>query len=199
MRQLALAAAAIAALALGGWYVVEMVPGNAAAAAIGSGAAEHPQQIRSLRLDGDRLPVTILGAKLATKVGDTLDMVRLIADRQALRDTLVGRGYWAAEVSAPDIVFGDDGGAHITIRIATGPVFHVRDVAITGDRSDALRSELTLAAGDDVSPERLARNADLLASFLRRSGAPSAEVTVETTTDLAARAVDVRFVVSRTH
>lgn len=213
MRSLFLAAAAVAALGAGGWYVAEWMPSSAAAAAsittAGRSAAgtialppardraDHPQQIRSLRLDGDRLPTTILGAKLASKIGDTLDLDRLAADRKTLRDALIGRGFWAAEVSAPEIVFGDDGGAHVSFRIVTGPVFHIRTVTVAGDAPAGLLAEVTLTAGDDVSPDRLARNADLLASALRRRGATAATVSVETSTDRDTRSVDVTFVVTR--
>src|SRR5690242_20651623 len=111
MRSLFLAAAAVAALGAGGWYVAEWIPSSAAAAASITAArsaagviavppardrADHPQQIRSLRLDGDRLPTTILGAKLGSKIGDTLDADQLAADRKTLRDALIGRGFWAA-------------------------------------------------------------------------------------------------------
>src|SRR5690348_7316527 len=164
MRSVLLAAAAIAALAAGGWYVAEWMPSQqAAAASITSRPADHPQQIRSVRLDGERLPTTLLGAKLSTKIGDSLDLARLAADRQVLRDAMLARGCWAADVGAPDIVFGDDGGAHVSFRIVAGPVFHVRGVTIAADAAtaEALRTELTLSEGDDVSPERLARNADL--------------------------------------
>jgi outer membrane protein assembly factor BamA len=197
MRSLVLVAAAIGALGAGGWYVVEWMPSQAAAAAsITSPPADHPQQIRSVRLEGERLPTTLLGAKLSTKIGDTLDLARLATDRQVLRDAMLARGCWAADVSAPDIVFGDDGGAHVSFRIVPGPVFRVRAVTIAAADA-ALRTELTLAEGDDVSPDRLARNAELLTSYLRRHGNADARVTVETATDRDARAVDVTFVVSR--
>jgi outer membrane protein assembly factor BamA len=203
MRSLVLAAAAIAALGIGGWYVVEWMPNQAAAAATSMASrkadrADHPQQIRSLRLAGERLPTTLLGAKLSTKIGDTLDLARLAADRQVLRDAMLARGCWAADVSGPEIAFGDDGGAHVSFRIVQGPVFRVRGVTIAGDAatSAALRTELTLAEGDDVSPDRLARNAELLTSYLQRHGSPGARVTVETATDRDARAVDVTFVVT---
>jgi outer membrane protein assembly factor BamA len=199
VRSLVLVAAAIGALGAGGWYVVEWMPGEAAAAAtMVSRPADHPQQIRSLRLEGDRLPITLLGAKLSTKIGDTLDIARLASDRQVLREAMLGRGCWAAEISAPEIAFGDDGGAHVSFRIVPGPVFRVRGVAIAADAATAaaLRTELTLAEGDDVSPDRLARNAELLTSYLQRHGDAAAQVTVETATDRDARAVDVTFVVT---
>lgn len=197
MRSLLLVVSAVAALVASGWYLVEWMPHEAAAAASLAPRAERvrPQEIRSLRLEGDRLPLTILAAKMSTRVGDSLDALALDLDRRALRDALIARGHWAADVSAPEIVFGDDGGAHVSFAIVPGEVFHVRDVAIEGSTVIALRHALTLTAGDDVSPQRLARNAELLAAYLDRHGHAGCEVTVETTTDRAARAVDVKFVV----
>jgi outer membrane protein assembly factor BamA len=197
MRSLLLAVTA-ALVALGaGWYVVEWMPSEArAAASIGHSRAARPQEIRSVRLTGDRLPLTILESRLATKVGDSLDADRLDADRIALRDVLVARGFWATDVSPAEIAFGSDGGAHVTFRVTTGLVFHVRGVAIEGEDRGVLAEALTLTAGDDVSPQRLARNAELLATHLARAGRP-AQVSVETTTDREAYAVDVTFVVKR--
>jgi hypothetical protein len=207
MRSLFLVTAALAALVAGGWYVVEWMPSGAAAASItaagtppaaGPARKVHPQQIRSIRLIGDRLPTTILAAQLTAEVGTPLDQDVLDADRARLRETLIGRGYWAADVGEPVVAFGDDGGAHVSYRIVTGTVFHVRAVRVTGDATvDELAEALTLAPGDDVSPQRLARNAELLGAYLARHGKP-ALVTVETTTDRDARAVDVAFVVRKT-
>jgi outer membrane protein assembly factor BamA len=208
MRSLFLVTAALAALVAGGWYVVEWMPSGAAAASItATGTPEvqaapvpavRPQQIRSIRLIGDRLPTTILAAQLTAEVGAQLDQEVLDADRARLRETLIGRGYWAADVGEPVVAFGDDGGAHVSYRIATGTVFHVREVRVTGDATAAeLAEALTLGPGDDVSPQRLARNAELLGAYLARHGKP-AQVTVETTTDRDARAVDVAFVVRKT-
>jgi len=201
MRSLLLVAAALAALVAGGWYVVEWMPheGVAAASVTATPAQVHPQQIRSIRLDGDRLPLTILGATLSAKVGDTLDQATLDADRQTLRDTLIGRGFWAAEVGAPEITFGGDGGAYVAYRIDPGAVFHVRSVTVAPPSvrgaDGALDAAVTLSPGDDVSPQRLSRNAELITSYLARHGHPGAQVSIETTTDRDARAVDVKFVV----
>ena len=197
MRSLLLVVAAVAALVASGWYLVEWMPGEASAAASIAPAPgrSRPQEIRSLRLDGDRLPLTILGAKLTTHVGDTLDELALDVDRRALRDALIARGHWAAEVSAPEITFARDGGAHVSFKVVTGEVFHLRGVAIAGTSVAALRDALTLTAGDEVTPQRLARNAELLGAYLDRHGHPGCQVTVETTTDIGARAVDVEFVV----
>lgn len=201
MRSLLLVVTALAALSAGGWYVVEWMPHDGVASASASGAltaparALHPQQVRSIRLLGDRLPLTILEAQLSVKIGDLLDDERLAADRRAVRDALVERGHWAADVSAPELLFGDDGGVHVSYRVVPGPIFHVRDVSIVGGAAPA--EPLTLTTGDDVSPQRLARNAELLAAYLARHDAPGARVTVETATDRDARAVDVTFVVQR--
>ena len=197
MRSLLLALTA-ALVALGaGWYVVEWMPSEArAAASLTQVRAARPQEIRSVRLAGDRLPLTILESRLATRIGDRLDGERLDADRTALREALVARGFWATEVSPAEIAFGPDGGAHVTFRVATGLVFHVRDVSIEGEDTGVLAQALTLTRGDDVSPQRLERNAELLATFLARAGRP-AQVSVETTTDREAYAVDVTFVVKR--
>jgi hypothetical protein len=200
MRQLLLVVTAVAALAAGGWYVMEWMPAASIASASAatpkaSGELVHPQQIRSIRLVGDRLPITILGSVLTAKVGDLLDDSVLEADRQALRAELVERGHWAADISPPAVQFGSDGAAHVAYTVVPGPVFHVRDVRVDGDGTHA--EALTLTAGDDVSPSRLARNAELLVAYLARHGSPGAQVTVETSTDRDARAVDVRFVVTR--
>ena len=198
MRILILVAVtAIAALAAG-WYVVEGRPAHVAAAALSGGGTRHPQEVRSVKIVGDRLPRTMLESRLVTKIGEPLDSASLEADRRSLREALVARGHWAAEVAAPDVLFGASGGAHVAFRVEPGSIYHVREVALSGDTAGvpALRAALTVAKGDEISPQRLARNVELLTAYLARHGKPGT-VAVETTTDREALAVDVRFVVRR--
>ena len=191
------AVTAVVALAAG-WYVVERMPHDGAAATAMFAPKAAPQEVRSVRIEGDRLPLTVLESLLRTRVGDSLDSALLETDRRALRDALVARGHWAAEVAPADVLFGDAGGAHVLFRVEQGPIYKVREIEITGDVAGvpAVESALTLARGDDVSPQRLSRNVELLTSYLSRHGKP-ATVSVEATTDRAATAVDVRFVARR--
>jgi outer membrane protein assembly factor BamA len=194
-----------------GWYVIEWMPGEAAAASGGhalvaprsataTGSIARTQTIDSVRLDGAHLPVTTFSEAMRTRVGATLDDDVLARDRRAIRDLLIERGHWTADVSEADVTFDGDGGAHVVFRVLTGPVFEVRAVTVAGDLAPkiarVLPSVLTVTPGDDISPSRLARNAAMLTTELARAGVRDATVTVETSTDRHALAVDVTFVVA---
>jgi outer membrane protein assembly factor BamA len=198
------AAAVIAAT----WYVIEWMPGEAAAASgarvasATSKAAPQPrtQTIESVRLDGAHLPVTTFSEAMETAIGTTLSDDVLDRDRRAIRDLLIERGHWTADVGEAEVTFDYDGGAHVVFRVVPGPVFHVRAVTVTGDLAPKIArvvpSVLTVTSGDDISPARLARNATMLTTELERVGIRGATVTVETSTDRQALAVDVTFVVA---
>ena len=77
----------------------------------------------------------------------------------------------------------------MTFSVETGPEFHLRSVQVTGAApKDA--GVVTLSAGEVASPARIAEARDALADRLTARGKP-ASVTVQTTTDASAAAVDV--------
>jgi hypothetical protein len=145
--------------------------------------------IRSIAFDGDHLPIVALRDALATRVGDPLDRATLGHDRAALQQVLAARGYLAAVVEPGRVTLDASGGAFVTFGIATGPVFHVRSIAVTGAAAkDA--GVVTIAQGDVALPDRLARERDAIATRLGARGT-HAGVALEVTRDPAAAAVDV--------
>jgi outer membrane protein assembly factor BamA len=153
----------------------------------------HPQGVQSVALDGRSLPMPALREVLATHPGDALDRTRLEKDRAALESALVARGYLAAKVLPPQINWDADGGAYVTYAISQGALFHVRSVAVTGATARDT-GVVTLAAGDPVEADRLARVRDALGERLAARG-KRAGVRVELAPDENAAAVDVELVV----
>jgi outer membrane protein assembly factor BamA len=184
MRSLLVAAGLVAASA---WAVVHELPEGEARAET---QAVRPRQVQSVSLDGGpRLPLSALRSVLETRAGDQLDQAKLDHDRLAMQDALAGRGYLAAKVGAGQVTFDDAGAAYVTFSVETGPEFHLRSVQVTGAApKDA--GVVTLSAGEVASPARIAEARDALADRLTARGKP-ASVTVQTTTDASAAAVDV--------
>ena len=184
MRSLLLAAGlAVASV----WGVVRQLPEGEAQA---EPQPVRPQQVQSVSLDGGpRLPVAALREVLSTRPGDLIDQARLERDRAAMQQALEARGFLAAKVSPAQVTFDEVGAAYVTFAVDPGPVFHVRSVAVTGASvKDA--GIVTIAAGEIVSPARIAEARDALADRLTARG-KRGTVTVQMTTDAAAAAVDV--------
>jgi hypothetical protein len=188
MRSLAL----LAVLAAGAvWALWSHAPeGEAAAEAAGTVRA---QEIQSVSLDGNNLPVAALRGVLTARPGELLDALALERDRASLQAALEARGYLAARVQPAAITFAPRGGAYINFAIDQGPLFRLRRVEVIGatDRE----AVVTIAAGDEALPARIERaRASLADSLTHRSGKPGT-VTAETHIDAAASAVDVKLVV----
>lgn len=94
-------------------------------------AVAHSQEIRSVSLDGRGLPLAALRDLLTTRTGAAIDLAALARDRAALEDALVARGYLSAHVDDARVTFAFSG-ALVTFAIAQGPLFRIRNVAITG-------------------------------------------------------------------
>jgi hypothetical protein len=175
--------AAVPVLAVG-WVILRQAPS----------AADVPddrpqlQEVRSIALEGRKVPKARLRAALATHPGDTLDTARLARDREAMERELAEMGYLAAHVAPAVVTLDAHGAAYITFEVDTGRLFHLRTVEVTGAARDA--AVVTIAAGDDAIRDRIERARTALADGLARRGKP-ASVELSVHTDLAAAAVDV--------
>lgn len=156
------------------------------------------QQVQSVAIDEPRagsqdrgLPLHDLRGVLATRAGDLLDDAKLAADRAALQDLLAARGYLAAKVAPPAIVYGKHGGAYVVFDVERGPMFHLRDVTITGPGERDV-TVLTLASGDEASRDRLARARQVLEDALARRST-RARVELHVVEDPATATVDVEL------
>jgi outer membrane protein assembly factor BamA len=178
----------IVAVAAAAWIAVGYLPTSVADA---DPVVSQNQEVRSVSIDGRRLPLASLRAVLSTHPGDQLDANRLVLDRSALEAELQGLGYLAARVEPAVVNFSSSGAAFVTFQITQGPVFRLRSVTVTG--ATARDSVVTLTAGDDAIASRIERARQTLADNLARHGKP-ASVTVALRTDVAAAAVDVELI-----
>ena len=182
--------AVVGALAVAGWYAADRLPHD------GGSAAPRRDQVASIRLDGPSLPTATLRAGLHTRVGAPLRESDLDADRKVISEELVARGHLDAAVDEPRVTWGSSG-AHVTFVVAPGSVYHVRNVTVDGARFDGIQSVPTLAAGEDVSPARVARGAELIDQWLAHHGAEDAVVTSQLGVDRQTHAVDVTYTIER--
>jgi len=183
VRSLLLVAPLLAAAA---WGIVHLQSGEAAAA-----EPVHPShrgEIESVALEGRGLDMPELRQVVASKAGAQLDDGTLARDREALRDALVRHGYLAA-TAGDTITYDGDGGAFVTFSIARGPLYHVRSISVTGATAEEA-GVVTIASGDAVDADRLARARTALADRLASRG-KRRDVTVEMRTDDHLATVDV--------
>jgi hypothetical protein len=184
-----------AVIVVGTWFAAHHLPhGEARAESTTSLVASRPQQVQSVSIDtpvsareARRLPLAELRALLTTKPGDQLDAFKLEADRRALEESLVARGYLAAQVSAPSVTFGKNGGAFVVFDVDRGPMYRVRSVKVTGPGANEV---ITVSEGDEAIRTRVdgARQALVDAS---RTKAPVDVVLHE---DAATASLDVELV-----
>ena len=146
------------------------------------------QEVRSVALDGRRVLSAQLREVIDTRPGAQLDTDRLRRDRDAMERALADLGYLAAWVEPAKVTFDAAGAAYVTFAVDQGPMFHLRNIEITGPGRDA--TVVTLAAGDDALRSRIERARAELAAALARRGRPSA-VALSIHTDVATAAVDV--------
>jgi hypothetical protein len=146
------------------------------------------QEVRSVALDGRRVPDARLRALLETRPGEQLNRARLERDRDMMVRELAAMGYLAAKVEPAVITFDAVGAAYVTFDIDQGKLFHLRTVEVTGPGRDLV--VVTLGAGDDAIRARIDGARQALADGLARRGKPAA-VELSVRTDLAAAAVDV--------
>lgn len=148
------------------------------------------QEVRSVALDGHRVPDARLRALLETRAGDQLDRACLERDRDAMARELAAMGYLAARIEPAVVTFDTVGAAYVTFDIDQGKLFHLRNVEVTGPGKDLV--VVTLGPGDDAIKARIDGARQALATGLARRGKPAA-VELSVHTDLAAAAVDVRL------
>ena len=163
---------ALFAAAAGAVVVVELPERQAEA----EGHASKPQEIESIAFDGKDLPVAQLRSVLHSHTGDQVSAPALTADRSSLEATLVALGYLDAKVAAAQVTYDAAGGAFVTFAVHRGPLFHVREVHVTG----AEASIVTLTRGEPVQADRIERARDALATRqLARGGRSNVVVTLQ--------------------
>lgn len=186
MRSIALG---IAAVIVAVWAMFRHGPVTSASAeAAVTRPAPRLQEVRSVALDGHRLLLSRLREVIATRPGAQLDSDRLKSDRDAMERTLAELGYLAARVEPAAVTFDAAGAAYVTFEVDQGPMFHLRNIEVTGAGKDA--TVVTLASGDDAARGRIERARQELADALARRGRPAA-VELSVHTDVAAAAVDL--------
>jgi outer membrane protein assembly factor BamA len=137
-----------------------------------------------------RLPLCELRSLVSTRAGERVDPSKLEADRRALGDALVARGYLAAKVTPATVTYGASG-AYVVFDVERGPMFHVRSIEITGPgERDA--DVLTLSVGDDADRARIERARQALAEVLA-SRSTRSRVELHTRVDLAAATLDLEL------
>ena len=183
----------LAALVVAGtWVAAHHLPhGEAFAESATSVAASRPQQVQSVSIDtpsstreARRLPLAELRALITTKPGEQLDAFKLDADRRALEESLVARGYLAAHVAAPSVTFGKNGGAFVVFDVDRGPMYHVRNVEVTGPNANAV---ITLSPGD----EAIGTHVDRARQALVDASRTKSPVDVQLHEDAATASLDV--------
>lgn len=186
MRSIALVIAAIIVVV---WAMFRHGPvtSSTAEAAVNRPAA-HLQEVRSVSLDGHKLPSSQLREVIQTHPGAQLDSEGLQRDRAAMERALADLGHLAARVEPAVVTFDAAGAAYVTFEVDQGPMFHLRNIQVTGAGKDA--TIVTLAAGDAAIRTRIERARQELADTLARRGKP-ATVELSVHTDVAAAAVDV--------
>jgi hypothetical protein len=177
------------------WVAFRRLPDTEAhAAAALDRPISHLQEVRSISLDGHRLPQARLREVIATQPGQPLDRARLERDREALEQRLAELGYLAARVDPATISFDKAGAAYVAFEIDQGKPFHLRTIEVTGAGRDAV--VVTLTPGDLAVRDRIESARDALTDALGRRAGPRdrpASVELSVHTDLAAAAVDVTF------
>ena len=150
----------LAVIVTGTWAILRHVPhGEATASAVVTPV--RTQEVQSVaidtphaRRDHRRLPLHELRALLTTRPGELLDEQALAADRRALEQALVSRGYLAARVAPAAVTFAANGGAYVVFDVERGPMYHLRSVTVTGPgEGDA--GVVTIAAGDEAVQARI--------------------------------------------
>ncbi len=189
MRSFVVLTAVVLAL---GWVAIRHLPRTAEAEVA---RVARPHEVQSVAFDGRRLPIALLRDQLSTHPGDVVDVEKLARDREALAKALAARGYLAAQVKPAQVVHADGGGAFVTFAVELGPEFRVRSVTVAGATPlDA--GVITLATGEIVMADRIARAREALADRLAARGKPS-DVVARVSTDHAAAVVDIELVAVR--
>jgi len=177
----------------GTWAVSRHLPeSEAQAEAI---TVARPQEIQSVSLDGRNLPLAALRDVLLTKPGDLINLETLARDRSVREETLVERGYLAAHFAVARVTFGNGRATYVTFPIEPGPMFHIRNVSITG-ASELDAGVVTLGSGETADASRLTLARQALQARLEVRSKHSLVVT-KLAPDLAAGVVDVELSVTR--
>lgn len=184
-----LAGLIIASVVVAVWAMFRQGPVTTASA---EAAVDRPiarlQEVRSVALDGSRVRSAELRAVIDTRPGAQLDTDRLRRDREAMERALADLGYLGARVEPARVTFDAAGAAYVTFAVDQGPMFHLRNIEVTGAGRDV--TVVTLVAGDDALRSRIEHaRAELADALARRGRPPAVELSIHT--DVAAAAVDV--------
>jgi hypothetical protein len=144
------------------WVTVRMVADDAAADGL-PGMRGAASAVKGVAFDGKDLPVAELRRVVGTDVGVVVDDHQLELDREAIAATLVARGYLSATATAS--VTSDR--AYVVFDVETGPLYRVRQIAVSGP-AKRYEASVMFLAGEDASEDRIARARRLLADSLAR-------------------------------
>ncbi len=188
----------LAAMVVAGtWFAATHLPTSEARAE--STQLQHaPQEVLSVAIDtpqstreSRRLPLAELRSLITTRPGEQLDAFKLEADRRAIEDALVARGYLGAHVASPSVTFAKAGGAYVVFDVDRGAMYHLRSITVTGPgEHDA--GVVTLSTGDDAVRSRLERARQALAEVLANRASKS-RVELHVHEDPATASLDVEL------
>jgi outer membrane protein assembly factor BamA len=152
-----------AVVVAGTWMAARHLPRGEAHAGAVIEQEVRTQEVQSISIDTPRsprderrLPISELRTLLSTKSGDLLDQNKLAADRRALEDALVARGFLAATVAPASVTFSKYGGAYVVFDVERGPMFRLRAVNVIGP-GELDADVVTIATGDDAVRSRIER------------------------------------------
>lgn len=173
-----------------GWVGIRHLAAEAQAEPVATSV--RPQEILSVSLDGRGLPMAALRDALQTRPGTLIDLATIQRDRQALTELLVERGYLAAKVAEPRVMFGAGGAVYVTFPIEQGPQFRLRNVTVAG-ASAAEAGIVTFAGGDVADAARIALARRAVEERLRIRGTQSV-VEASLSLDVVAGLVDLQLI-----
>lgn len=172
-----------------GWVAISHLPDEAAAEPVAANV--RPQEILSVSIDGRGLPMAALRDVLETQAGTLIDLSTVQRDRAALTKVLVDRGYLAARVDPPRVMFGAGGAVYVTFPVAQGPMFRIRSIRVAGASANEA-GVVTLAGGEVADADRIALTRRAVEARLKVRGKQDA-VEASLALDSAAGLVDIQL------
>ncbi len=113
----------------------------------------------SLRIQGNRhFSNRFVEDLFQMKDGDPINPLKLMEKKEELKKAYQEEGFKYVDVQVPDINSISQGRVTYEVAIQEGPLVHLRDVIIRGNRHTeeyVIRRELSVAAGDRYDPNRI--------------------------------------------
>ncbi|WP_414471140.1 outer membrane protein assembly factor BamA [Microvirga sp. M2] len=134
------------------------------------------------------------------KSTDVYDPDRLANDLELIRRYYLKNGYADFRILSSDVTFDPNAGGYvITIAVEEGEQYRVGNVSIDsripGVNSEALRSDLSMSAGDVYSADAVEKSVQAMTRAVGREGNPFVLVRPVGTRDPGTRTVNVGYVV----